>query len=138
MLWFEGAVRSDPRVDAWFEARPGELGAIARCWFERMRACGDDFRELVHDGCPVACVGDVPFGYVNVFKAHVNVGFFLGAELDDPAGLLSGHGRRMRHVKVRPDAELDAAALGALIVAAHADLRSRLGVDTIGPKPTGV
>jgi hypothetical protein len=63
-------------------------------------------------------VHDVPFGYVNVFKAHVNIGFFLGAELQDPAGLLEGTGKRMRHVKVTPGAALDRRALGALIQSA--------------------
>jgi len=126
MLWLSGAVKSDPSIDAWLNERAPDLGAIARQWFARMRACGDDVRELMHDGCPVACVGDVPFGYVNVFRAHVNVGFFLGAALADPAGLLVGSGRRMRHVKVVPGADLNAAALAALIGAAYADIKSRL------------
>ena len=91
-----------------------------------MRECGDDVRELMHDGCPVACVGDAPFGYVNVFKAHVNVGFFYGAELHDPTRLLEGRGRRMRHAKVRPGADLNFAGLSALISAAYADIKSRL------------
>jgi hypothetical protein len=125
MLWFEGAVKRDPAIDVWLNDRAPELGAIATRWFFQMRECGDDVRELIHDGCPVACVGDTPFGYVNVFKAHVNVGFFLGAELDDPAHLLEGTGRRMRHVKVRPGAALDTAALSALVQAAYADVRSR-------------
>jgi len=130
VLWFSGAVKRDPAIDAWLNAQvPPELGAIARQWFVQMRACGDDVRELLHDGCPVACVGDAPFGYVNVFQAHVNVGFFLGAELDDPAGMLEGRGRRMRHVKVRPGADLDVAGLLALIDAAYADVKSRLEVD---------
>jgi hypothetical protein len=94
-----------------------------------MRECGEDVRELMHDGCPVACVGDVPFAYVNVFRAHVNVGFFTGADLDDPMGLLQGSGRRMRHVKVKPGESFDAAALGALIAAAYADVKSRLVTD---------
>jgi hypothetical protein len=110
----------------WLEEQVPELGAIATRWFLRMRECGDDVRELMHDGCPVACVGDTPFGYVNVFKAHVNVGFFLGAELDDPAGLLEGTGRRMRHVKVRPGVDVNVAALSALVDAAYADVKSRL------------
>ena len=126
MLWLSGAVKSDPSIDAWLNEQAPDLGAIARQWFARMRACGDNVRELMHDGCPVACVGDVPFGYVNVFRAHVNVGFFLGAELADPAGLLVGSGRRMRHVKVVPGADLNAAALAALIGAAYADIKSRL------------
>jgi hypothetical protein len=91
-----------------------------------MRECGDDVSELVHDGCPVACVGDAPFGYVNVFRAHVNVGFFLGAELEDPAGLLEGKGIRMRHVTLRPGLEYNSTALSALIDAAYADIKSRL------------
>ena len=76
-----------------------------------MRQCGDEFRELLHDGCPVACVGDAPFGYVNAFKAHVNVGFFHGAQLKDPARLLEGTGKRMRHVKLWPENEVNREAL---------------------------
>jgi hypothetical protein len=118
--------RRDPAIDIWLSERAPELGAIARQWFARMRECGDDVRELMHDGYPVACVADAAFGYVNVFKAHVNVGFFLGSELDDPAGLLEGSGRRMRHVKVRPGAGLNVAALSALIDTAYADIKWRL------------
>jgi hypothetical protein len=51
---------------------------------------------------------------------------FLGALLDDPAGLLEGTGKRGRHVKLRPGRELDAAALGRLIDTAYADIRARL------------
>src|ERR1700682_3955848 len=123
MLWFSGAVERDPSIDAWLNEQAPELGAIARTWFLRMRECGEDVRELMHDGCPVACVGDAPFGYVNVFRAHVNVGFFIGAELDVPMGLLEGNGRRMRHAKVRPGDNLDVSALSALIDAAYADIK---------------
>jgi hypothetical protein len=80
----------------------------------------------MHDGCPVACVEDAPFGYVNTFKNHVNVGFFYGALLEDPAGLLEGSGKRMRHVKLQPGADLDAASLRNLIDAAYADIKTRL------------
>ena len=124
-----GAVRREPAIEAWLDAQASELGSIARGWLERMRECGTDVRELMHDGCPVACVRDAPFGYVNVFKAHVNVGFYLGAELDDPEGLLEGTGKRMRHVKVRPGADLNEAALCALIHAAYANIQWRLADD---------
>ena len=125
MLWFDGAVKRDPAIDTWLAEQRPELGAIATTWFSQMRECGDDVRELMHDGCPVACVADVPFAYVNVFKSHINVGFFLGAELDDPAGLLEGTGRRMRHVKVKPGLWINSAALSALVHAAYADIKSR-------------
>jgi hypothetical protein len=126
LLRFNGAVERDPAIDAWMEERAGELGEIARRWFEVMRGCGDEVRELLHDGCPTACLGDVPFGYVNVFTSHVNVGFFQGAALADPARLLQGTGKFMRHVKLRPGAAANAAALGRLIEAAYSDIKARV------------
>ena len=126
LLRFDDAVRRDPAVDRWFAERPPELGDLARPWFELMRSSGDDVRELLHDGHPTACIGDAAFGYVNAFTAHVNVGFFLGAWLDDPAGLLEGTGKRMRHVKLRPGREPNVAALKALIETAYRDMRERV------------
>jgi hypothetical protein len=121
-----GAVERDPAIDAWMKQHAGELGAIARQWFEVMRKCGDEVRELMHDGCPTACLGDAAFGYVNVFTAHVNVGFFQGAALPDPGRLLQGSGKFMRHVKLKPGATINAAALRRLIHAAYADIKSRV------------
>ena len=123
-----GAVKRDPAVDAWMKERTGELGSIAQEWFHVMRESGDDVRELMHDGCPVACVEDAPFGYVNAFKAHVNVGFFHGAALPDPAGLLEGSGKYMRHVKLKPGVLRDSAGLCRLIDDAYSDIKARLDV----------
>lgn len=108
-------------------AHPGALGAIARRWFEAMRGCGDDVRELLHDGHPTACVGDAAFAYVNAFSAHVNVGFFRGAEIADPDGLQEGSGKFMRHVKLSPERGVEAKALMNLIETAYADMKRRLG-----------
>jgi hypothetical protein len=124
-----GAVKRDPAVVIWLTGGPVELRSIAQKWFAQMRQCGDDVRELMHDGCPVACVEDAPFGYVNAFKSHVNVGFFYGAVLEDPAGLLEGSGKRMRHVKLGPGRQLNATALSALIDTAYMDIRDRLGAE---------
>ncbi|HKV25695.1 MAG TPA: DUF1801 domain-containing protein [Candidatus Acidoferrum sp.] len=126
LLRFDGAVERDPAIDKWMKKHAGGLGAIAREWFEAMRKCGDEVRELLHDGCPTACLGDVPFGYVNVFTSHVNVGFFHGAELPDPARLLQGNGKCMRHVKLTLGAAPNAAALRRLIEAAYADIKARV------------
>jgi hypothetical protein len=126
LLRLDGAVERDPAVDAWLKAHASALGDLAREWFEVMRGCGDEVRELVHDGCPVACLGDVPFGYVNVFTAHVNVGFFQGAGLPDPARMLEGTGKRMRHIKLRPGTAFNAAALKKLIETAYADIKTRV------------
>jgi hypothetical protein len=126
VMRFPTAVRRDPEVDAWFEGRSGELGRIARHWFEVMRDCGEDVRELLHDGQPTACVGDAAFGYVDAFTAHVNVGFFGGTALADPSGLLEGTGKYMRHVTLAPRREVDSEALVRLIRSAYADIKTHL------------
>ena len=120
------AVPRDPGVEAWFSRPDHELRRFAQPWFERMRSCGADVRELLNDSHPIACVGDAAFGYVDAFSVHVNVGFFHGAALDDPAGLLEGTGKRMRHVKLRWAQPVDEAALSELIAAAYRDIRLRL------------
>jgi len=119
------AVPRDPDIDIWFADQVPERAALVRPWFEKMRRLGDDVRETMHDHAPTACVGDAAFAYVNVFKTHAAVGFFHGADLKDPAGLLEGSGKRMRHVKLRPGRAVDAAALAALIAAAYQDIRRR-------------
>jgi hypothetical protein len=124
-----GAVQRSRSVSAWFEAGPAELRSIAREWFEAVRACGEDVRELLHDGCPTACVGDVAFAYVNSFKTHVNVGFYYGVQLADPAGLLQGSGKRMRHVKLAPGESINAAALRALIEAAYGQVTAAIAAE---------
>jgi hypothetical protein len=104
----------------------GELGAIAKHWFAVMRDCGDDVRELLHDGHPTACVENAAFAYVNAFTAHVNVGFFRGTEIADPEGLLDGTGRFMRHVKLSPNGNVNDQALMKLIRIAYTDMKIRL------------
>ena len=121
-----GSVKRDPAIEHWMKAHPGELGAIAQRWFEVIRKRGDDVREVLHDGHPTACVADAAFAYVNAFKAHVNVGFFRGAEIADPKGLLEGTGKVMRHVKLRPGRDFDATALTKLVDTAYTDMKERV------------
>jgi hypothetical protein len=125
MFRFANAVRHAPAIDEWLSGEPYELYALARQWFTKFRQCGPDVKELIHDACPVACVDDVAFGYVNVFKTHVNVGFFAGADLADPHALLQGTGKRMRHVKIVPGESANARALGALIRNAYKDAKGK-------------
>lgn len=126
---FPNSVKRDPAIAVWMREHSGELGAIAQPWFEVMRDCGDDVRELLHDGHPTACVGDAAFAYVNAFKSHVNVGFFRGTELPDPERLLEGTGKFMRHVKLRPERAVNTTALMKLIAAAYTDMKMRLKAD---------
>jgi len=119
------AVRHDPRVAAWFDLLD-PMRAMVQPWFERIRALGPDVTETLHDHMPTACVGQAAFAYVNAFTAHAAIGVFHGSSLPDPAGLLEGSGKRMRHVKLKPGAEADETALAALIDAAYADVRARM------------
>jgi hypothetical protein len=125
VLLLSGAAKRDPIIEEWLN-KTDALTALARTWFKKIRACGEDVLELMHDGCPVACVEDAPFVYVNVFKSHTDVGFFYGAHLDDPARLLEGTGKNMRHMKLKPGREPDSDALGNLIHAAYLDVKIRL------------
>lgn len=126
LLRFVGTVQRDPTIETWMKEHPDDLRSISQRWFEVMRGCGDDVREVLHDGQPTACVGDAAFAYVNAFKAHVNVGFFRGAEIADPEGLLEGTGKFMRHVKLRPGRDFNAAALMKLIETAYSDMKERV------------
>jgi hypothetical protein len=125
MFRLSGGEKRDLLIEEWLN-RTDVLTAVARTWFRRMRACGEDVLELMHDGHPVACVEDAPFAYVDVFRNHTNVGFFYGAHLEDPAGLLEGTGKAMRHVKLEHEREHDSATLGHLIHAAYLDVKIRL------------
>jgi len=125
ILRFTGGLKRDPAVDAWLGTRSEEHRPLVEKWFERLRRCGPDVRELLHDGAATACVGDVPFAYVGAFRSHVTVGFFNGAALDDPFELLEGTGKRMRHVKLIPGGVVDAHSLDELIRAASLDARAR-------------
>jgi hypothetical protein len=120
------AEKRDAVIEAWLNGPSDELADVVRPWFARMRVCGEDVRELMHDGCPTACVEDAAFAYINVFKAHANVGFYHGVDLPDPARLLEGSGKRMRHVKLKPGHAVDATALGDLIDAAYLHVRMLL------------
>ena len=126
LMRFPGSIKRDPAIEAWMHEHSDELGTIAERWFEVMRGCGGDVRELLHDGHPTACVGDAAFAYVNAFKAHVNVGFFRGAEIPDPEGLLEGTGKFMRHVKLGPERDVDDEPLRKLIETAYTDMKRRL------------
>ncbi len=123
----------DPAVEEWLSGEPHRLYNIASQWFSVIRQCGEDVQEVLHDGCPTACVDGAAFAYVNVFKAHVNIGFFTGAFLADPEKLLSGTGKRMRHVKIVPESTVNEMALRRLISDAYDDIKARLQEDQLCP-----
>lgn len=122
---FPAAHTRDPEIEAWF-AGSDPVRGLVEPWFERLRSCGPDLRELIHDGRPTACAGDAAFAYVDAHARHATIGSFFGAFLAEPAGLLEGAGRRMRHVKLRPNRMPNEVALAELIVVAYRNIHRRL------------
>lgn len=126
LFYLNDTLKLHPAVERWLSVTSGEFADLAQQWFEVLRSCGDDVEETLHDYQPTVCVQGAAFAYIDVFKAHMNIGFFQGAELHDPAKLLTGTGKYMRHVKLKPGQAVDAAALTQLIHSAYADLKQRL------------
>lgn len=130
LFTLDGARKKDLAVERWFDDDPSDRRAIARKWFQEMRAAGPDVLELLHDRHPTVCVGNLAWGYVNAFADHVNVGFYFGAVLRDSSRLLEGSGKYMRHVKVRAGTYPHEAELRQLIRDAYADATIRLASGT--------
>lgn len=65
------------------------------------------------------------YAYIIAQKGYVNLGFYQGARLPDPARLLEGTGKDLRHVKIRSLADADRAEVRDLIAAAVTERKSR-------------
>ena len=85
-----GARRDDPDVATWFEAGDDGIRRLALHWFDRIRACGSDVLEIMHDHQPTACVGDAAFAYVAAYRAHAAVGFSMAQTCRTPPASLRG------------------------------------------------
>lgn len=126
LLDLNDSFERDPDIAEWWSTKDPALSLLARQWWDIIKTCGPDVRESLHNGYPAACLDLYPFAYVDAFTSHVNVGFYLGAFLSDPHGLLIGSGKRMRHVKLWPGKPVEEAALTDLIRSAYTDMQQRL------------
>jgi hypothetical protein len=70
------------------------------------------------------------FCYIGAFKAHVNLGFYYGAELADPMVLLEGTGKKLRHIKVKSSDEGDNPALREILEASLEERKDALELGT--------
>ena len=68
------------------------------------------------------------FCYIGVFKKQVNLGFYYGADLPDPRGLLEGTGKNLRHIKVKNGEEVDQPALRDILQASFDERKEALGL----------
>lgn len=104
--------------------------SIARALRALIQEIDPDTTEVVRLGDNAATYGVGPrkmkegYCYVMPLKARVNLGFYSGALLDDPTGLLEGTGKKLRHIKVNSADMVGTDAMRALILAAVEERRA--------------
>ncbi len=125
VLRLKDSKQHDPRIDEWLARLSGDLGIIATEATRLIREIAVGGTEIFQDGSAVTCIDLAPFVYVSVLPDHVSLGFFQGAELPDPAGLLTGTGKVMRHIKLKVGGAIDAEAVVELIQSAYDDMSRR-------------
>jgi hypothetical protein len=110
-------------VEDWLRTVSGDERDLAAAVLAFVREALDEAEETVKWNQPCFVVGGSNCLYVSAQSGYVNLGFYEGAALDDPAGLLEGTGKAMRHVKVSDPAALADPGLEALVLAAAAHAR---------------
>ena len=127
------------------KAKLGTFEELLQLTEETVRPVAIALRETVfqvdQNACEVVRLGDRAatygvgprkmldgYAYILPHKKWVNLGFYQGVELPDPAGLLEGTGAKMRHVKIRSVDDADGPVVQALIRQALDKRRETLGV----------
>ena len=99
---------AEKTIDAYILGLGDWRGEIVAAPRHLIREAAPETRESIKWAQPVF-ESHGPFAYIKAFPRQVNFGFWRGADLDDPEGLLIGDGDRMRHVTItapdqmRPD-----------------------------------
>jgi hypothetical protein len=88
--------------------------------------------EVVWPALKIASYGVGPrkmtehYAYMAVQGSHINLGFYDGASLNDPTGLLEGTGKKLRHIKIRELSTAESAPVAELLRQSIADLKRAL------------
>jgi hypothetical protein len=95
--------------------QPPKNRTLIRALRKFVKRAAPELSESVKWGNGCWVNGKDPVAYVYSDTGLVQFGFFRGASLDDPKGLLEGKGEYVRHIKVRKTADIDEKAFGALL-----------------------
>lgn len=112
-------------VDSYIGALDPGLASLARGLRAVVVAAVPEAVESIKWSHPTYESGG-PFCYIRAFSGYVNLGFWRGAALDDPTGVVRTTGRTMGHVRITTPAQIDTDVLGGLLRQAAA-LNARLG-----------
>lgn len=112
---------------------PPNLRPICRALRAVITRCAGDPVEVVWPRQQIASFGIGPkkmsqhYSYIGVQSSYVNLGFYHGSSLSDPAGLLEGTGKQLRHVKIHNVREARSPAIAILIRGAISDRKAQKG-----------
>jgi hypothetical protein len=95
-----------------------ELEKVVRALRSFVKKIVPGTKETVNSWGVPTFVAKYPFCFYMVGKYHVTLGFSYGTSLPDPAGLLEGTGKNIRHVKLPKVEDLEQKGLRELVLAA--------------------
>lgn len=110
-----------------------DMRPIARRLREVIVDVDPDAVEVVRLGDRAATYGVGPkkmsegYAYILPHNNWVNLGFYQGALLADPAGLMEGTGAKMRHIKMRSLEDAERTPVRRLVQTALAERKQSLG-----------
>jgi hypothetical protein len=88
-------------IDEYVTRKGGELGEVAQGLRRLMKNTVPDTKETVNPWKIPTFESNGPMCYFTVATSHITFGFLRGTSLPDPAKLLDGTGKSLRHVKLR-------------------------------------
>jgi len=120
-------------IDAYVKRKDATLGEVAQGLRRLMKKTVPGTKESVNPWKLPTFESNGPMCYFSVGKDHVTFGLLRGTSLPDPAKLLEGTGKSLRHVKLRCVDDLRKPALKKLIQAA-ARLNKKEPMQGMNPK----
>src|SRR5262245_12712705 len=110
-----GKMKAYASFDEYLEAQSPKNQTIIRALRRFVKRIEPTLSEAVKwgNGCWIGSKGPVAYAYSDT--EYVQFGFFRGASLKDPQGLLEGKGQYVRHIKVRSRSAIDEQAFAALL-----------------------
>jgi hypothetical protein len=133
----EGSVKAiaDGRkwIDKYVEGKEAKLAEVAQALRHLMKKTVPGTKESVNSWKIPTFESNGPMCFLMIGKNHVTFGFLRGTSLPDPAKLLEGTGKNLRHVKLRTAEDLRKPALKKLIQAA-ARLNKKEPMEGMKPK----
>lgn len=106
---------AEKELDAWFAATPAAQQETLATLRSLVTASAPGIVEELKWSRPIYSNDRGMFCYLHSTKNHATIGFHQGTSLNDPMGLLEGEGKGMRHIKFKNGADVNAAAVKALL-----------------------